>query len=435
MWGGHSREFPKAIVHIDGDSFFVGCEVAKDPSLKGKYVVTGKERGIASALSYEAKARGAKRGMSLSEIRKLCPGLIVLPSDYETYSMYSERMYNILKRYTPEVEEYSIDECFADITGIRQAFHTSYKEIADKIKNDLYRELGITFSVGLSVNKVLAKVASKWKKPFGLTVIPKSEINDYLKKITTGSIWGIGPNTAEVLLRWKIRTGYDFASQKPEWIEEKFSKPVKEIFYELNGHFILPLSVGHKESYASVSKTKTFTPPNSQKSFILSQLSKNLENACIKIRRYNLFAKRVSFYIKTNEFKYFGTGFTLTEPLSTPQDIMKVIRELFEKIYKPNILYRASGVTLSGLVEKEAITLDLFGNQAKVESINKIYEVVDHIDRKFGKHTVFLGSSMEALNNPQHAGSRGNVAERSRNIFKGETNRKRINLPYLGFVK
>src|SRR5438045_3577068 len=128
MWGGHSKSFPKAIVHVDGDAFFVACEVAKDPSLRGKYVVTGKERGIASALSYEAKARGARRGMQLSEIRKLCPGLIILPSDYETYSLYSERMYNIVRRYTPEVEEYSIDECFGDITGLRRRLGMPYQK-------------------------------------------------------------------------------------------------------------------------------------------------------------------------------------------------------------------------------------------------------------------------------------------------------------------
>ncbi|MDE1940781.1 MAG: DNA polymerase IV, partial [Patescibacteria group bacterium] len=87
------RSFPRAILHVDGDSFFASCEVAKDPSLKGKCVVTGKERGIASSMSYEAKARGVTRAMRLSEIKKLIPDVIILPSDYETYSLYSQRMY------------------------------------------------------------------------------------------------------------------------------------------------------------------------------------------------------------------------------------------------------------------------------------------------------------------------------------------------------
>src|SRR3989344_7782028 len=115
MSWGRSYNFPRAIVHIDGDSFFAAVEVAKDPRLKGKPVITGKERGIVSACTYEAKQRGVIRGTKLSDALKMCPDAIVLPSDYETYSLFSDRMYEIVRRYTPTVEEYSIDECFADL--------------------------------------------------------------------------------------------------------------------------------------------------------------------------------------------------------------------------------------------------------------------------------------------------------------------------------
>jgi DNA polymerase-4/DNA polymerase V len=98
--------FPRAVIHIDGDAFFASCEQARDPQLQGKPVVTGKERGIASSISYEAKARGITRGMRLFEIRKLCPDAIILPSDYETYSLLSARLFSIMRHYTPEVEEY-----------------------------------------------------------------------------------------------------------------------------------------------------------------------------------------------------------------------------------------------------------------------------------------------------------------------------------------
>src|SRR3989344_8746309 len=98
MTWGRSYSFPRAIVHIDGDSFFAAVEVAKNPSLRGKPVITGKERGIVSACTYEAKARGVKRGMRLFEAKKICPDAIILPSDYETYSLFSERMYKIVRR-------------------------------------------------------------------------------------------------------------------------------------------------------------------------------------------------------------------------------------------------------------------------------------------------------------------------------------------------
>jgi DNA polymerase-4/DNA polymerase V len=127
MAWGSSGSFPRAILHIDGDSFFAACEVAKNPSLRGKPVITGKERGIVSAATYEAKARGVKRGVPLHEALKACPDAIILPSDYETYSLFSNRMYEIVRRYTPAVEEYSIDECFADLTGLRRTLRKNYQ--------------------------------------------------------------------------------------------------------------------------------------------------------------------------------------------------------------------------------------------------------------------------------------------------------------------
>jgi DNA polymerase-4 len=174
------RAFPRAILHIDADAFFASCEQAVNPTLKGKPVITGKERGIASAVSYEAKALGIQRGMSIREIRALCPDIIHLPSDYETYSLFSQRMFAIVRRYTADVEEYSVDECFAELTGLRRPLKMSYLTMVERIKSDLERELGLTFSLGLAPTKVVAKIASKWHKPAGLTVIPGNTLHLFL---------------------------------------------------------------------------------------------------------------------------------------------------------------------------------------------------------------------------------------------------------------
>ena len=177
------HSFPRAVIHVDGDAFFASCEQARDPQLQGKPVITGKERGIAASMSYEAKAHGATRGMRVSEIKRLCPDAIILPSDYETYSLLSQRLVAIVRRYTPDVEEYSIDEVFADLTGLRRPLRMSYGEMAAAIQHELDTELGFTFSVGLAPNKVLAKIASKWKKPSGLTAIPGQDIHLFLKDL------------------------------------------------------------------------------------------------------------------------------------------------------------------------------------------------------------------------------------------------------------
>ena len=130
--------------------------------------------------------------MSLMDVKKVCPEAIIVPSDYETYSLYSLRMFEILRRFSPDVEEYSIDEAFVDLTGLRRSFHGPYGIIAKKMQETVGTELGITVSVGVSISKVLAKIGSKYSKPHGLTIIPGKDIHIYLQILPIEKIWGIG---------------------------------------------------------------------------------------------------------------------------------------------------------------------------------------------------------------------------------------------------
>ena len=253
--------FPCAIIHIDGDAFFASCEQARDPKLRGKPVITGKERGIAASLSYEAKACGVKRAMRLSDIKKICPDVIMLPSDYETYSLLSQRFFLIVRRYTPDVEEYGIDECFADLTGLQRPLNMSYLRIAESISADLTPELGFTFSIGLAPNKVIAKVASNWNKPHGLTAISGRNIHRYIDKVPVEKIWGIGHQTMSLMHKFDIYSALDFARRDEEWVQKKFYKPQYQIWQELNGKLILEIDTTPKQSYQSIQKMRTFTPP------------------------------------------------------------------------------------------------------------------------------------------------------------------------------
>ena len=434
MTWGTSYSFPRAILHIDGDSFFASCEVAKNPALRGKPVVTGRERGIASSMTYEAKRLGVKRGMMLSEIKKVCPAVIILPSDYETYSLFSKRMYEIVRRYTPSVEEYSIDECFADLGGMRRVNRMGYPEIASTIKNDLERELGMTFSIGLSATKVLAKIGSKWKKPDGLTVIPLSDARQFLEKTLVEKILGVGPNTAAYLNKYGIRTAWEFSKKEEGWVREKLSKPFAEIWKELNGEVVNELNVEGRRTYQSIAKTKTFTPPSANPAFVFSQLSKNIENACIKLRRWNLATSDICFFLKTQDFKYHTCELKLAFPTCVPQDILKPIGEHFPDLFRKKTLYRATGAILMKLRDASSVQLDLFGSKERSEAVKRVFESVDGLSRRYGKHAVFLGSSFQAMVHSAHLGERGDAAERTTNLFKGETARRRLGIPMLGEV-
>lgn len=433
-WGALPT-YPRAILHIDGDSFFASCEVAKNPSLRGKVVITGKERGIVSAATPQAKAFGITRGMSVSEVMKLCPEAIFLPSDYETYSIFSRRMYAIVRRYTPDVEEYSIDECFADITGLRSRLHMSYPKIAEAIKHDLESELGITFSLGLSATKTLAKIGSKWNKPSGLTLMPLRDIVPFLTKTPIGNVWGIGPNTSAYLNKHGIYTALAFTKKDEEWVKANVSKPYYEIWKELRGESVNELDTEGRETYQSISKTKTFTPNSSDPAYIFAQLSKNIENACIKARRWGLGTNHIFFFLKTSDFRFHGYEIKLHYSSCMPQEILEEVTKAFPSVFKKGIEYRATGVSFFNLEENAGTQLDLFRSQQKAEGMRRIFENVDELSARYGKHVIYLGSSFLAMNTEAHTGARAVKPTRTEVMFKGETSRRRLNIPMLGEVK
>ncbi len=426
--------FSHAILHIDGDAFFAACEQARNPKLKGLPVITGKERGIAASMSYEAKRMGVTRAMPLWQIKKLCPGAVILPSDYETYSILSERMYSIVRRYTSDVEEYGIDECFADLTGLEKSFGKSYLEVAKQIQHTLFSELGFSFSIGLAPNKVLAKVASKWNKPCGLTYISQEEIDKFLCNLPCEKIWGIGPATAVFLQGQNIHTALEFARQSYWWARMHVSKPFVEIWRELRGEYVMPLSLLPKTSYDSIQKFKTFTPPSRDRKFVFAQVCKNIENACLKARRYDLSTSEVFLVLRTQEFRHFSAHVELKSPTNMPNEIIRQAESAFQKMFRPGVDYRATGVTLWNL-SKTTFQPDLFGEFENQEKLRAVFTQLDKASGKYGKHTVFLGSSFYAHKYSQHAGDRGDLPARRGITFRGETKRKRLGIPeFLGEV-
>ncbi len=425
------HSWPQAILHVDADAFFASCEQAIHPELKGRPVITGKERGIVAAASYEAKAKGVKRGMRLFEVRQVCKDAVVLPSDYETYSLFSLRMFEIFRRFSPDVEEYSIDEAFVDLTGLRRSFHGPYGMIADKIQLAIEKELGITVSIGVSLSKVLAKIGSKHNKPHGCTIIPGGDIHLYLENLPVEKVWGIGANTAAYLNKHRITTALQFARKDEKFIKKYLSKPYQEIWHELNGRSVYPVVTETKSSYQSISKAKTFTPPSTDETFIFAQLSKNLENACIKARRYILAATRLIVFLRGQDFRSFGVEVKLSLPSAYPYCLMGPLKEGFSNIYRPDTPFRQTGVVLAGLVPDDGSRYTLFDDTTKIEKMAKIYEAVDRLSEKYGKHTVQHGSSLPTKQQAQHEGDRGDIPARQSELFKGENRRQRIGLPVL----
>jgi DNA polymerase-4/DNA polymerase V len=390
----------KVILHMDGDAFFVAVEVAKDPSLKGLPVVTGGERGIASAFSYEAKALGITRAMQIQRIKKEFPQVIVLNGDYKAYSKYSKAMFDIVRRYADDVEEYSIDECFADLTGLDKPLKMTYLEIAERIKKEVNEELGLSVTIGMAPTKVLAKVASKWVKPNGLTVITKEKIGGFLSKFPIEKIWGIGPRTSEALKKRGVVTAEDFISKDERWILANFSANYADIWRELRGVSAMKVNQETKTTYASIQRMHTFFPATGDVNFLLTQLSRHTEDVCSQARKYSLVPKKFTIALRDQRLRYTVLPVTLPEPTNAPEVILGLLHAKFNELYKKGMLYRATGITLQNLTSGIVHQATLFDMaDTKADKFEEIHKQLDALEHKIGKRVVHLASTQKALKN------------------------------------
>ncbi len=423
------QSYPRAIIHFDGDAFFAAVEQSIHPELKGKPVVTGKERGIIACASYEAKALGISRGLSLRDAIRMCPGLKVLPSDYETYSLYSKRMFDIARRYTPMVEEYSIDEGFADLTGLRRLHHTSYEEIALRFQADIRAELDITVSVGLSLTKSLAKLGSKFRKPAGFTSIPGPDIQGFLAQIPLEKVWGFGPNTVALLTQYGLKTACDFTARPEDWADRLMGKVGRELWGELRGNALYPVTTEEKSNYCSISKCKTFTAPSTDPEFVWAKLVRNVESAFIKVRRYKLRARQITVMLRKQDFRQAGLELRLNRPVSVTRDVIPAVRDVFESLIERGAEYRATMVVLGKLESDGERQYDLFEDPVRLEKREALSEAVDAVNKRYGKHTLSLAPSLFLERNRRTG--RDDQPQRKSALLPGETRRQRLPIPRL----
>lgn len=405
----------KVLLHMDGDAFFVGIEIAKNPKLRGLPVVTGAERGIVSALSYEAKALGVVRAMPIQKLKRNFPDVIVLPGDYASYLHYSKAMFAIVRRYADEVEEYSIDECFADLTGLDKPLKMTYLQIAERIKKEVYEELGLSVTIGLAPNKVLAKVASKWVKPNGLTVITQETAKEFLAPFAIEKVWGIGPRTSSLLQKMGIQTAGNFAGKSREWVHKNLSVNYEVIWKELNGFFVMKLNQELKTIYASIQETRTFHPATNDLVFLFSQLSQHIEGVCTKARRYNLAPKKFTFFLRMQNLEYSACTILLPSPTNAPEAIISLVKSKLSEVYTRGVIYRATGITLQNLVSTSLPQATLFESApSKSDKFESIHKEIDALEKKLGKHLVHLASTQQALD---QKGRDGYTNDAERNLL------------------
>ena len=388
------------ILHVDGDAFFASCEVSRRPDLYNKPVVVGEERGAVVALTYSAKALGVERGEPIFKLKKRLPQVVTLSSHFE---LYRKICYNLQMIISPQVQRYecySIDECFAVITGEQDEI----KKRVIQIREEVHKKLGITYSFGVAKTKTLAKVASKLNKPKGLTFLfTDEEVKDALQKTKVENVWGIGWATFMRLKAYKIDTAYDFlkynlSSVKKETMLDDLTTPHYLTRLELMGAVQFAVG-GQNPLRKSLQATRKFLKNTNSKKIVSSELSRNLENAMHQLRTDKQYTKRVYFYVKST-IKGRGFSAEIHLPFYTNNEmyVWKHIEQAFDMFEIDNTrLYKSSGIVLTNLQLEEDIKRDLFNEQEDFIQVNKyITSTIDKIRERYGFGAISLLSSHES---------------------------------------
>ncbi|MDQ3075930.1 MAG: DNA polymerase IV [bacterium] len=384
-------------LHLDGDSFFVACELTTHPDLRGKPVIVGGDRGIAVAMSSEAKKLGVTRGMPVFRIKKLFPEVVILNHHFELYRDISNRMHEILATYATKIEEYSIDECFALVEPYEIGYFGNEKKFLQELKKEIESKLGVTYSLGLARTKALSKLASKLEKPAGLVMLlEKGDEVRALKATSIEDIWGIGRKTVPKLKALGMQTAYDFVNYSAEKIGQQFSRPLVVLQKELSGISIMKVeSDTDPRDQKSIQSTSTFHPASTDPKVIWREIAENAERACTHSRVICLITSKVAFFVKTSEFKYHFDEVKLEEFTSDPGIVLNALEPKLLKLLPRGKRIRSTGVILHNLIREETAPHDLFGKQEKAFKKRSIEETADKLRQKFGSDAIKRAVSLK----------------------------------------
>ncbi len=389
-WGSH-----RIIAHIDMDAFYASVEVLDNPALKGKPVIVGGDmkRGVVSAASYEARRFGVHSAMPLFQARRLCPNGVFLHGRMDRYVEVSGVVMRSLKEFSPLVEQVSVDEAYVDLTGTGQLFGRS-EETARAIKRRIREETSLTCSIGLSVSKLLAKIASDMNKPDGLTVVPPADVMDFLDALPVGKVPGIGAKGEEELAKLDIRHVGAIKRFSPASLEERFGKFgawLVEIAKGDDGSAVEPYTAPK-----SISAEDTLPEDSEDEKVLKRYLLEQSDRIGRRLREEDFRGRTVTLKLKFHDFRQITRSETLDEPTQLGETIYSEAARLLD-VYNLRSKVRLVGVGVSNLEPLEPpAQMSLFReSKPSTDKWEKVEKATDEIAKRFGDGAVKRGSLLE----------------------------------------
>ena len=368
----------RIIMHVDMDSFFTSCEILRKPELKGKPIVVGadpkegKGRGVVSTASYEARKYGIYSGMPISIAYKKCKNCIFLPVDYEYYLKISKKIMELLKSKTDRLEVASIDEAYLDMSTLKD--YEKAKEVANQIKKEI-AEIGLTCSIGIGPNKLIAKIASDFQKPNGLTVVKEEDVIEFLKPLEVKKIPGIGPKTSEILKQNGIETISDLQKVNKNTLREWFGKFGEEMYNFARG--IDDSEIITKYEAKSFSRENTFEKDTYSIKIIEEVIDIISKELAKEIQNESKRFKTVTLKIRFKDFETHTSSLTITKFSNSEENIKEIAKMLLRKFYPFEKPVRLIGVKISNLIHENKIE-----KEKSEKGVKKITEYLEDEETK-----------------------------------------------------
>ncbi|TDT51343.1 DNA polymerase IV [Fonticella tunisiensis] len=374
---------------VDMNAFYIACEMARNPKLKGRpAAVAGDPKnrsGIILSPNYDARKYGIKTTMLVHEAAKLCPDIVFVQPDHSYYNSMSRKVMNILSRYSPVIQQNSIDEAWLDLTGCEALFGKPV-EIAEKIMSDIQNELDLWCSIGISENKFLAKMASEMKKPLGITELWRSDIKEKMWPLKVGDMYGVGRQTERKLNNLSIYTIGDLAKCHIGILIKEFGKYGEELHRLANGIDNSPVEENPHHDNRSISRSTTLPKDTIDMEYLKTILLELSEEVGLEARRQDYKGKTVYIIIKYSDFQ------TITRQKSVaPTYLTREIYETGVKLLRDNWNgtrpIRLIGIGIGGLEEdgmKQISLFDMAGDRSSIKKEEKLERALDTIKEKYG---------------------------------------------------
>ena len=396
----------RIIFHIDVNNAFLSWSAVK--LLKEGYkidirtipsIIGGDEKarhGIVLAKSPVAKKYGIKTAETLFQAKQKCAQLQIYSPDYNWYYQKSSELFTYLSQYTPLIEQYSIDECFLDMTGTNYLYK-NHIELANKIKNEINQKFGYTVNIGIGNNKLCAKMASDFEKPNKIHTLYKNEIQHKLWNLDVGELFMCGKKTAEELKKLNIYTIEDLARVNDKILERKFKNQaiyLKKAAWGIDDSEVVARS--SKRDSISTTETLPYDYNDSQK--LKEILLRQTEKISRELRKQNQYTKTVTVIFRNSDFQNYTSQTKLKIPTNKTDDIYKSVLEIFNDSWKKDSI-RLIGVRLSDFTDNQEHQMTLFDNSTNKDiKEDKIQKIIDDINNKFGNNSVIPATLKKIVN-------------------------------------